>query len=334
MLVAEAQTGGRGRLDRTWTSPPRAGLLFSVLLRPRLPASPTDLDPAAGRPGRAAGGGPARRGRDQAEVAQRPAARRRPRQGRRHPGPGDRRRGRRRRRAQREHPARGAARGRGLADRPRAPGAPTGTRCCGRSCAPSPTGTPSGRGATRTGCGRRTRRCATRSGREVRVRLPDGSALAGTATGPGRRCRPAGRHGPTDGDVPVSAGDVIRAARHRPVTLGSSDVTRRQRTPVRVERRDGGLGVRHACARGVPGQPARRRRTRRQAPAPALDHARVGRCCCSIVIVALGSFLAAIFPGGGPADTGPDRDRRDRGDRADPRHRWCRTCAGGRPTTC
>ena len=31
-----------------------------------------------------------------------------------------------------------------------------------------------------------------------------------------------------------------------------------------------------------------------------------------IVIVALGSFLAAIFPGGGAADTGPDRDRRDR----------------------
>ena len=37
VLVAEAQTGGRGRLDRTWTSPPRAGLLFSVLLRPQLP---------------------------------------------------------------------------------------------------------------------------------------------------------------------------------------------------------------------------------------------------------------------------------------------------------
>ncbi|HEY6748973.1 MAG TPA: biotin--[acetyl-CoA-carboxylase] ligase [Mycobacteriales bacterium] len=34
VLVAEAQTTGRGRLDRTWTSPPRAGLTFSVLLRP------------------------------------------------------------------------------------------------------------------------------------------------------------------------------------------------------------------------------------------------------------------------------------------------------------
>lgn len=37
VLVAEAQTAGRGRLDRTWTSPPRAGLTFSVLLRPALP---------------------------------------------------------------------------------------------------------------------------------------------------------------------------------------------------------------------------------------------------------------------------------------------------------
>lgn len=34
VLVAEEQTSGRGRLDRTWTSPPRAGLTFSVLLRP------------------------------------------------------------------------------------------------------------------------------------------------------------------------------------------------------------------------------------------------------------------------------------------------------------
>lgn len=33
-LVAEAQTAGRGRLDRAWVSPPRAGLTFSVLLRP------------------------------------------------------------------------------------------------------------------------------------------------------------------------------------------------------------------------------------------------------------------------------------------------------------
>jgi BirA family biotin operon repressor/biotin-[acetyl-CoA-carboxylase] ligase len=34
VLVAEAQAAGRGRLGRRWASPPRAGLTFSVLLRP------------------------------------------------------------------------------------------------------------------------------------------------------------------------------------------------------------------------------------------------------------------------------------------------------------
>ena len=38
VVVAEAQTAGRGRLDRTWTSPPRAGLTFSALVRPALPS--------------------------------------------------------------------------------------------------------------------------------------------------------------------------------------------------------------------------------------------------------------------------------------------------------
>ena len=48
----------------------------------------------------------------------------------------------------------------------------------------------------------------------MRVQLPDGGALAGTATG----LDEAGRlvvH-TTDGDVPVSAGDVTRV---RPVTV-------------------------------------------------------------------------------------------------------------------
>ena len=39
VLVAEEQTAGRGRLDRRWNAPPRAGLLLSVLLRPQSPAS-------------------------------------------------------------------------------------------------------------------------------------------------------------------------------------------------------------------------------------------------------------------------------------------------------
>lgn len=37
VLVAEYQNAGRGRFDRGWVSPPRAGLTFSVLLRPPRP---------------------------------------------------------------------------------------------------------------------------------------------------------------------------------------------------------------------------------------------------------------------------------------------------------
>jgi len=37
VLVAEHQHAGRGRLDRTWTSPARAGLTFSVVVRPHAP---------------------------------------------------------------------------------------------------------------------------------------------------------------------------------------------------------------------------------------------------------------------------------------------------------
>ncbi|HEY1132943.1 MAG TPA: biotin--[acetyl-CoA-carboxylase] ligase [Nocardioides sp.] len=38
VLVAEHQTAGRGRIDRTFVTPPRAALTFSMLLRPSTPA--------------------------------------------------------------------------------------------------------------------------------------------------------------------------------------------------------------------------------------------------------------------------------------------------------
>jgi BirA family biotin operon repressor/biotin-[acetyl-CoA-carboxylase] ligase len=36
VIIAEQQSAGRGRLDRSWSAPPRAGVLMSVLLRPRV----------------------------------------------------------------------------------------------------------------------------------------------------------------------------------------------------------------------------------------------------------------------------------------------------------
>ena len=35
-IVAASQTQGRGRSDRTWTSPPGAGLYCAILLRPQI----------------------------------------------------------------------------------------------------------------------------------------------------------------------------------------------------------------------------------------------------------------------------------------------------------
>lgn len=43
VLIAEEQAKGRGRLDRSWQSPPRAGLLMSVLVRPEVTASAMPL---------------------------------------------------------------------------------------------------------------------------------------------------------------------------------------------------------------------------------------------------------------------------------------------------
>jgi BirA family transcriptional regulator, biotin operon repressor / biotin---[acetyl-CoA-carboxylase] ligase len=43
VLVADHQTAGRGRLDRTWVARPGSSLLMSVLLRPPLPAADAHL---------------------------------------------------------------------------------------------------------------------------------------------------------------------------------------------------------------------------------------------------------------------------------------------------
>jgi BirA family transcriptional regulator, biotin operon repressor / biotin---[acetyl-CoA-carboxylase] ligase len=39
VVVAEHQTAGRGRLDRSWLTPARSSLTFTVLLHPRVPAA-------------------------------------------------------------------------------------------------------------------------------------------------------------------------------------------------------------------------------------------------------------------------------------------------------
>jgi len=44
-LVAETQTSGRGRMGRSWFSPPGAGLYVSVVLRPRPPKAEVPVEP-------------------------------------------------------------------------------------------------------------------------------------------------------------------------------------------------------------------------------------------------------------------------------------------------
>ena len=52
-VVAELQTAGRGRMGRTWYSPPGAGLYVSVVMRPRSPQAGPGVRPAPGSPGEA-----------------------------------------------------------------------------------------------------------------------------------------------------------------------------------------------------------------------------------------------------------------------------------------
>ena len=75
VLAAEEQRAGRGRMGRTWISPPRAALTFSLLVRPGGAARPARLAAAAHRGGRRRGGHQRDRRRDQAEMAERRAGR-------------------------------------------------------------------------------------------------------------------------------------------------------------------------------------------------------------------------------------------------------------------
>jgi BirA family biotin operon repressor/biotin-[acetyl-CoA-carboxylase] ligase len=45
VIIAEQQRGGRGRLNRTWESPARAGVLMSLLVRPKVPTARLPLVP-------------------------------------------------------------------------------------------------------------------------------------------------------------------------------------------------------------------------------------------------------------------------------------------------
>ncbi len=45
VVLADAQSEGRGRLDRTWESPPSRNLYLSVVLRPDIPAAQASLIP-------------------------------------------------------------------------------------------------------------------------------------------------------------------------------------------------------------------------------------------------------------------------------------------------
>ena len=45
VVIAEAQSAGRGRLNRSWESPPSMNLYLSVVLRPDIPAAAASMIP-------------------------------------------------------------------------------------------------------------------------------------------------------------------------------------------------------------------------------------------------------------------------------------------------
>ena len=193
-MVAEHQTAGRGRLDRTWETPDRAALTFSVLLRPTAGARAVALA-AAARRCRRRRGRCARPGAD-VELKWPNDVLLGESQGGRHPGRADRDaggpgRGGRHRPQRLDHGRRAAGRttATSLALEPASPStAPTLlARCCG-PCGEAYAGwlRPGGAAALRVGVRRRCARPCRRQ--RVRVELPGGD-LVDRATAPGRRRR-------------------------------------------------------------------------------------------------------------------------------------------------
>jgi BirA family biotin operon repressor/biotin-[acetyl-CoA-carboxylase] ligase len=213
VLVAEEQTGGRGRLDRTWTSPPRAGLLFSVLLRPAGPVHRRTWIPLLA--GLALQQAVARLGAVEARLK----------------WPNDLLLGEDLGKAGgilAQAAGDAVVVGIGLNVSTRSAELPDGAASLATAAAECTDRDPLLRAVLRT-LGDRYREwsrspdglrpayeavCDT-IGRPVRVQLPDGAALVGTATGLDASGRLVVRT--ADGDVPVSAGDVTRV---RPIPAG------------------------------------------------------------------------------------------------------------------
>ena len=216
VLAAEEQRAGRGRMGRTWTSPPRAALTVSVLLKPAVPPARRGWLPLLAGVAVATAVTRGDRRRNQAQMAERPPGGRR--QAGRHPGRGGRRRDRRRHRPQRVHRTR------------RVPCPPAPARCppprCARPARPRWTAQElllailaelehwyrawqqAGGDPDRSGLRQEYLRWSATIGRTVRAELPGGQALSGPAVGVDSDGRLLVRVS-SGSEVAVAAGDVV-----------------------------------------------------------------------------------------------------------------------------
>ncbi len=72
VLIADRQTGGRGRMGRSFLSPPGVGIYMSILLRPRVCASGADAPDLRRRSRHVPGGGAFRWASPRHQVDERP----------------------------------------------------------------------------------------------------------------------------------------------------------------------------------------------------------------------------------------------------------------------